>query len=280
MKFEKYQGLGNDFALVEAGDWSERAAASVSRLCDRRVGIGADGVLLLTAPSGDTPASMRVVNADGSEPEMCGNGLRCAARYAIEHWSVATNPILFRTGAGVLEAHWERRGNEFEVRVGMGPARFWTPPGGPLSPSPMGPTALSDLPLPPAIAVDMGNPHAVIFGESTESYARSWGPKVQALPLFPQGVNAGFATKTSEHSLQLTVFERGAGLTAACGTGACAAVAAGVAEGLFAPNEEIEVELPGGKLRIEVEAGYGQIWMTGPAEWVYSGELPIGLLRD
>jgi diaminopimelate epimerase len=272
--FVKMHGLGNDFVVVdrrEAG--SPPSPGDAVALCDRHRGIGADGVLSIL-PSGRAPIAMHVTNADGSVAEMCGNGLRCVTLYAAERGLLprAGGPV--ETGRGVLECTIESDG---EVRVDMGeplldPARVPV-----LLP---GPRVVS-VPIDVAgervaiTAVSMGNPHAVVFvpdGAEPRAWAERLGPAIERHSVFPKRANAGFA-RFGDGTLHLVVWERGAGFTQACGTGACAAVVAAVLTERARAGEIVRVSLPGGFLRIRVEPDLSRVWMTGPAVEVYRGTL-------
>lgn len=248
MRFSKWQGLGNDFIVLDrrdGGAWPTRDEAI--RLCDRHFGVGADGVLIV-APDAVAGARMVVLNADGSRPEMCGNGLRCVAEFL--HAAGALGACI-ATDAGVLPV--ERVDGLIQVQ--MGAARLgemqrvdgWS--GRP---------------------VDTGNPHFVLYADAPWNPARieALGPVLSTHAAFSAGANISFAHARSADQLDLVVWERGAGRTLACGTGACAAVAAGWASGVL--NGEVAVRLPGGVLTI---GGAGDaIWMRGPAHRVFEGE--------
>jgi diaminopimelate epimerase len=279
MEFTKYHGLGNDFLVL---DWRGRPLAldpALARaVCERRRGVGGDGVLLIGDGGQDADLEMVVVNADGSIAEMCGNGLRCVVKHAVDRLGVSAQPLRVKTGAGVLPCAWKRGadGEVALVTVAMGPARL-APESIPVAVR-GGAEATADvaldLPGAPglrATCVGMGNPHAIVFGEATAALAERLGPAVQALEIFPDGVNAGFAQVISATHIALFVYERGAGLTEACGTGACAAAVAAIRRGDAQPGTSIAVDLPGGTLEVRVEGGFAEIWMTGPATRVFEG---------
>jgi diaminopimelate epimerase len=273
LPFEKWEGLGNDFVIVrpDAG-----ALLDVRAVCDRHRGVGADGVLIVSPP-GPGPASMRVLNADGTEPEMCGNGLRCAALHLVQAGLCpAGRPFVVETGAGPHPSEVVDLAAGL-VRVAMRPASL-SP--GALPTTLTGAGAVLDRTVhlgghPLTIScVSMGNPHAVTF-DPVEPAARAvLGPLLEAATdLFPARVNAGFARLTGLRSIELFVHERGVGWTEACGTGACAAAVAAVATGRIAPGGPIAVTLPGGTLSIEVQGPGQPVLMTGPARRVFVGEL-------
>lgn len=273
--FVKVEGAGNDFVLIdERGAQAPLGLEERIRLCDRHFGIGADGVLAVQATDQGV-AKMHVTNADGSVPEMCGNGLRCVA------WWLAANgqaprgaPFLLDTGAGPKEVVVASEGAS--VRIGMGAARF----DGVVTSGELREGAIEhDGATLTASAISMGNPHLVLF-DALDTPVRVeggrpalWGPTLSGHPLFPAGANVGFARQTSDTALDLVVCERGAGLTLACGTGACAAVAAHVAAGRAPADQPVQVTLPGGRLLITVAADLGAVAMEGPARIVFEGRL-------
>lgn len=275
LRFEKWEGLGNDFVIVTPGVADLLEARAV---CDRHRGIGADGLLIVAPPSGTTPPSMRVINADGSEPEMCGNGLRCAALSLVRAGHVkAGATFVVDTGAGphACEVLDEKAGI---VRVAMR-APSLVPAEVPTTLAGEG-GAVLDRPIElegRALAVScvsMGNPHAVTFDPIDATARAMLGPALEsATSLFPQRVNAGFARLTGPRAIELFVHERGAGWTEACGTGACAAAVAAVATGRIPRPGPIDVKLPGGTLTIEVQEPGQPVRMTGPARRVFVGEL-------
>jgi len=256
LQFWKYQGLGNDFIVV---DGPLMTAERARLLCDRRRGVGADGVLtVLAAREPGSTAYMHVHNSDGSVAAMCGNGVRCVARYLAEQRG-APGELVVDTDAGPKRCRIERgaSGAVEAITVEMGPARV------------EGEQDFSaESQRLHAIRISMGNPHAVFFGSSSVEHARRFGPIVEAA--VPGGVNAGFASVRGGE-IDLVVWERGAGLTDACGTGACAAAVAAVHTAQVAAGAPIEVRLPGGPLRITVGEDLSQVSMRGPAERVFSG---------
>jgi len=276
LAFVKMQGLGNDFIVVDRREAGvPLPPAECIALCDRHRGIGADGVLAVL-PSDSAPLAMHVTNSDGSIAEMCGNGLRCVARYAVDRGLLPAAGGVIDTGRGLLECHVEPDG---EIRVDMGapvliperiPAQY---PG----------QWAVEVPLELAnerliiTAVSMGNPHAVAFvpeGQDVREWAVRLGPAVERHHAFPNRTNAEFARFTGPRAIELVVWERGAGLTQACGTGACATVVAAILNGLARVEETIRVFLPGGALRVRVETSFARVWMMGPAVEVYRGEIP------
>ncbi len=275
MRFVKMHGTGNDFVLLQPQDEGRDWPALARALCDRHYGIGADGVILVL-PSQRADVRMRIFNPDGSEAEMCGNGIRCLVRYAVER-GIATprdGRITVEALAGVLPAWVETEGGRVRrVRVGMGVPRF-SPAEVPVAAE--GPGPLLDLPLEvkgwrlSLTCLSLGNPHAVHFLTTPvrDFPLEEVGPAVERHPLFPQRVNFGVARVLDGGRMELRVWERGAGPTLACGSGATAAVVAARLRGLV--GERVEVELPGGPLTIEWD-GRGEAYLSGPAEWVFEG---------
>ncbi len=270
--FSKVEGLGNDFVLLaRLESRPDELATEISHLrhqapqiCDRRTGIGADGLLLLATPLGsEANARMIVINRDGSRPEMCGNGLRCAAHYMTNH--LAVDHVALETDAGLRRCEVEPDQDFPEramVRVAMGNAGRLTT------------TRPAAAPGRVFIGVSVGNPHAVHFVAATEdpeALARRLGPQIETDPLYPNRTNVGFAkVDHKHHSIELWVWERGCGLTSACGTGACAAVVAAQREGLIEGNREVRVTLPRGQLFVCCD--HDDVWMRGPARKVFEGQ--------
>jgi diaminopimelate epimerase len=274
MEFVKMHGLGNDFLLIDRSpDGSDRSDADwaqlATRMCDRHFGVGADGILL-ALPSECADVRMRIFNADGSEAEMCGNGVRCLARYVRDH-GLSADPLRVETLAGVLELRFP--GADGSVRVDMGPPR--------LAPRDIPMLAEGERVLDLRLAVDgltlrlsavsMGNPHVVAFLDADELAAlplHTVGPAVERHELFPHRTNFEAVAVTSPHEATVRVWERGAGPTLACGTGACAVTVAGVLSGRL--ESPVAVTLPGGTLHIEWQPG-GSVFMTGPTAYVCRG---------
>lgn len=281
LDFIKYHGLGNDFVLV-AGGMSGRAepcTADVKAICDRRRGVGADGVML-AHPSAVADLKMTLINSDGSVPEMCGNGLRCLVKHAVEQLGLSANPLRVETGAGVLLCRWELgdAGRVARVEVEMGPPTFeraQIPMRG--EGSALNVSIELDDEVWSATGVGTGNPHMVIFGDASLTTATTWGPRLTQHPLWSRGANVEFVAQRSETHLEVRVWERGCGLTEACGTGATAAAAAAVKLGMAPCDTPIRVTLPGGDLWIRIAADFGQAWMEGPAVEVYRGQLALPL---
>lgn len=254
--FVKMEGCANDFVVVYAADLPPDAGpALAASLCDRRLGVGADGVLIIGTD--DLPpgvlASMTVWNADGSIPEMCGNGLRCVVVRLVEDARMTGDQARILTGAGVLTARWA----DGEVSVDMGPPRL------------EGTRRVLGI---EGTDVSMGNPHFVVFADGHDALPdlTEWGPGLEVDPAFPQRTNVEWATLEAPDRIRLRVWERGVGETQACGTGACATAVAAMQTGRTALRE-VQVHLPGGRLAVHW-AGAGQpVIMTGPARTVFSG---------
>lgn len=268
--FHKYEGLGNDFVVVQAEREQDVTAALARTLCDRRFGVGGDGVLLVVPPvTGSAHARMKVINADGSVPEMCGNGLRCAVLHLARERGIAEGELVFDTDAGLRPCVVDDRDGRGLVTVDMGVIRLREEVELDLGPSLTGPSGPHDL-WTLALA-DAGNPHAVTTRVADRSVIDAVGPRIATHAHFPSGTNVEFATYR-EGFVDLVVYERGVGVTHACGTGACATVAVGVAKGHIAENEEVTVRLPGGSLFVKVRDD-GRAIMRGPARHVFSGEV-------
>ena len=279
MRFTKMHGAGNDYVLLDArnleADWPTLAKA----MCDRHTGVGADGILLVL-PSALADVRMRMLNPDGSEAEMCGNGIRCLAKYALERGIVkgGNGTIAIETAAGVraLEPSW-REGKVDRARVAMGEPELRSElvpvslsedmAGGPALDYPLDiGDAVLDLTF-----VSMGNPHAVAFIESpvSEFPLHRIGPQVERHGIFPNKVNFSIVNAKKGRGVVARVWERGAGETLACGTGACAIAVASRLHGYI--GDEVDITLPGGVLTISWD-GIGQVYLEGPVAEVFEGE--------
>jgi diaminopimelate epimerase len=274
LEFTKMHGLGNDFMVVDM--ISQRAyldSMTIQRLANRNFGIGFDQLLIVEPP--DVPNAdfkYRIFNADGSEVEQCGNGVRCFARFVHERQLTTKTKIKVQTKAGIVEPELGENG---WVRVNMGYPKF-LPQDIPFlaeEPENLYDIALAGDEKLTIDVVNMGNPHAVtIVADVIAADVANIGPQVESHARFPQRVNAGFMQIVDESHARLRVFERGVGETLACGTGACAAAVSGIRRGLL--SSKVEIELAGGKLQIEWKEG-DVVWMTGPTATVYEGRLDL-----
>ena len=300
--FTKLHGLGNDFLVVDVRKLDPATAtavqdpATVRRLCDRQFGVGGDGVLAVGAPtSTGAVASMRVLNADGSEAEMCGNGLRCVAKHLWEASASASATLpstrmVIDTGAGPLACVVSvDRGSVSAVEIDMGRPRLTRaeiPMTGPADERCVDqPITIPGDAAPErrVTCVSMGNPHAIVFVDSAAepmALATTIGPSLERHAWFPNKTNAEFAHVVSRTEIDLVVWERGAGLTLACGTGACATAVAACLTGRADPGTEITVRLPGGPLAITVARDYSTVMMRGPARRVFEADLDLTRLPD
>jgi diaminopimelate epimerase len=274
MRFTKMQGAGNDYVYVDcfSENLSEEPAEVARKIADRHFGVGGDGLILI-CPSERADARMRMFNADGSESEMCGNGVRCVAKYVYDH-GIAKKPTLqIETGRGVLSLDLLiERGIVERVRVDMGR---------PILDAAEIPTTLPGSPVVNAAlpiegrtlevtCVSMGNPHCITFvDELTDDWVLKIGPRIEVDPHFPRRANAEFVQVISPGEVRMRVWERGSGETLACGTGASATCVAGVLAGRT--GRKITARLPGGNLELEW-AENDRVYMTGPAVEVFSGE--------
>ncbi|MGE0374715.1 MAG: diaminopimelate epimerase [Planctomycetaceae bacterium] len=278
MQFIKMHGAGNDYVYVDC--FREQVAGDVQELArlisDRHTGVGGDGLVLIT-PSERAPVRMRMFNADGSEAEMCGNALRCVAKYAVEQGLAAGDEFPIETGAGLLTvAVVGKTGKRVDqVQVNMGAPILTardiptTLPGDPPLnvPLPVGEVTFR------VTCVSMGNPHCVTFvDEITDAHVLTLGPLIEKHAAFPRRVNAEFIRVLSPDAFEMRVWERGSGETMACGTGACAAAVAGVLTGRTA--RQVRAHLRGGDLQLDWTES-GDVLMTGPAVEVFRGEVTV-----
>ena len=269
LHFTKMHGLGNDFVVFDARRTPLALdGARVRAIADRRTGVGCDQVIVVEPPhNGRTDAYLRFWNQDGGEVAACGNGTRCAARLLLDETDQTS--VILETDAGRLTAEEAGGG---QVRVDMGPARLdWRDI--PLArATDTLHVAVGAGPLGDAVAVNMGNPHAVFFVDDVDAVPlEALGPGLETDPLFPEHANIGVAQRLADDCLRLRVWERGAGLTQACGTGACAAAVAGARRGLT--GRSVTVVLDGGELGILWRED-GHVEMTGPTAASFSGVLP------
>ena len=273
MRFTKMQGIGNDFILVNCFEEDiEDPSRLAIQMCRHHYGVGADGLVLIE-PADGADVGMRIFNADGSESEMCGNAARCIGRYMYERGLTDKKELSLLTRGGIRQMWLTTHGETVvNVRVDMGSPE--------LSPR------LIPVDLPGEIVlrhrlqmmgqtlfltcVNMGNPHAVIFVRDPEVIDLPvLGPMIEHHPLFPRRINVEFVRAINRDVLQMRVWERGAGETLACGTGACAALVAGVLTGTC--DRSVQVKLPGGNLTLQWNAADNHVYMSGGAEFVYDG---------
>ncbi len=272
--FSKMQGLGNDFIVFDATrSGLALSPQQIRRLADRRFGVGCDQVLLVEPPrEPGTDFFYRIFNADGSEVEQCGNGARCFARFVRSHGLTSKTVIPVGTAAGPIELHVLE---DEQVKVNMG-APALEPRSLPFEAGHR--ATVYRLAIAERVvefsAVSMGNPHAVLVVDSVDQApVQELGPVLESHPAFPQRVNVGFMHVRARDEIDLRVYERGAGETLACGTGACAAVVAGRLRGLL--DERVLVHLPGGDLVISWPGESEPVWMTGPAVEVFEGKIDL-----
>ena len=274
LKFTKMQGVGNDFVVLDAiGQKITLDATKLQRLADRHFGVGCDQILVVEAPrSPDTDFYYRIFNADGGEVSQCGNGARCFVRYVRDKGLTGKREIRVETASGVIVPRMEADG---QVTVDMGPPEF--------EPSKI-PFIADKRALTYEVevahesveisALSMGNPHAVQLVDNVDTApVLTQGPMIERHARFPERVNGGYMQILDRHHVRLRVYERGAGETLACGTGACAAVVAGISRGRL--DTPVRVTTHGGDLRITWAGGAHPVMMTGPAETVFEGDIEI-----
>ena len=286
LKFYKYHGLGNDFILIDNRDASiQLDSDTVARLCSRNFGIGADGVVLAetalrrddtaTQASDSPDIKMRIYNSDGSQAEMCGNALRCFSKYVYERLHIQKEELVVDTLAGIIgvKIKASEKGIVSSVTVNMGKPTFESS----AIPCTLGSSIINQV-----VAINeqeyqltsvlMGVPHTVLFVEDIEedSFVLFHGKNIERAEIFPQGTNVNFVKLISPWEISIKTWERGAGYTYACGTGACACVVSGVKNGLL--DKDVLVHLRGGDLRIHW-SGEGDVFMEGPATEVFEGRL-------
>ncbi len=277
MRFVKMQGIGNDYVYVDCirQPLPSDIASLATKISDRNFGVGGDGLILI-CPSDKADARMRMFNNDGSESEMCGNGVRCVAKFVYDHGIAKKTTLAIETGRGVLKLELETTGGKcHQVRVDMGE---------PILVAENIPTTLLGTPpleVPLVIdgvelkvtCVSMGNPHCITFvKEITNEMVLGIGPKVEKHPAFPRRTNVEFVRVDNPDEIMMRVWERGSGETLACGTGACAVAVAGVLTGRT--NRSIIAHLRGGDLRLDWSKTDNHVFMTGPAVEVFQGEWP------
>lgn len=285
MRFTKMHGIGNDYVYVNGFTQTiENPAELARKVSDRHFGIGSDGLILIL-PSERADVRMRMFNADGSESEMCGNGIRCVAKYAYDHGLSRNNPMTVETGRGVLRLSLDVENDKVQtVTVDMGEPILELEQI-PVIQGASGRNALlkrqSDHVYALATEMDgkeiqatfvsMGNPHATIYvPDVSEVDLNLWGPKLEHYPAFPRRMNVHFVQVVSRDEVIMRTWERGSGITLACGTGACAVAVSGVLTGKT--NRKLLAHLPGGDLLLEWLTDDNHVYMTGPATEVFSGE--------
>ena len=262
MKFTKMQGIGNDYVYVNCFEEKIKHPEKTARLIsDRHFGVGSDGLVLI-CPDTEADFRMRMFNADGSESEMCGNAARCVGKYVYDRGLTKKTEVCLMTDAGIKKLEIRAKDGKTEsVRVDMGEPQILG----------IGETVKVSDSVFSFTRISTGNPHAVIFVDDIEHFAvEAYGRMIECHPLFPDRTNTEFAKVLSKDRIRMRVWERGAGETMACGTGACAALAAAAANHLT--GRKAVLELNGGKLLIEWDEKTNHIYQEGPAEFVFDGE--------
>lgn len=288
MRFTKMHGIGNDYVYVDCVNQQipSDPPALAQVISDRHFGVGSDGLILI-CPSERGDVRMRMFNADGSESEMCGNGVRCVAKFAHDHGLSRNNPLKIETGRGVLTLHLDvKNGKVDQVRVDMGEPILESEKIPTLLPGPR----VVNVPMPVDVlnsirgawekeagfesamtCVSMGNPHLVLYCNDVDKVPLTTiGPVLENAAIFPRRINVHLVQVQSPRELTMRTWERGSGITLACGTGACAVAVAGVLTGRS--GCEVLAHLPGGDLRLEWSEADRHVYMTGPATEVFSGE--------
>ncbi len=273
MKFCKWQGLGNDFIIVNADKYADfDFAGNARKICERHFGVGADGVVTVRSLGG-TAFEMRIYNADGSETEMCGNATRCVGLYIKQNKLAPGREFHLHTGAGVIKPLVQENGT---VRVDMGEPhlnRGEIPVTGESREQALELRFEACGKKFTGTALSMGNPHVVIFVPDINNIElEEWGAAIECHELFPRKTNVEFVEIISPHLVRMRVWERGCGVTMACGTGSCATAVAGALTGKTERN--ISVLLDGGELQIDYSLNDNHVYMTGPASEVFQGEWP------
>ncbi|MBQ2626377.1 MAG: diaminopimelate epimerase [Eubacterium sp.] len=276
MKFTKMHGCGNDYVYVNCFEETVSNPKELAiKVSDRHFGIGSDGLILIK-PSDCADFEMQMFNADGSEGAMCGNGIRCVGKYVYDFGLTEKENITVSTKSGIKELKlFPKNGKVEKVRVNMGPAILTA------ADIPVDVSTEQAINVPIIVdgeeyeftGVSMGNPHAVVYVDQVRSLRLDLiGPRFEKHPVFPDRVNTEFIEVYGDHILKMRVWERGSGETLACGTGACAAAVASIINGKVA-DAPVEVQLLGGTLEIEWDREANQVYMTGPATTVFTGEI-------
>jgi len=285
LAFSKYHGAGNDFIMVDNRDddrriWEALDQETIARLCRRALGIGADGLILAIKPGGDVPYTMGYFNADGTPAEMCGNGLRCTMQFLADLGEPVRDmaEVKIMTGAGPVVA---RFADEPRIQVSM-PIPSFDPKDAQINVS--GDTVRVPIDIPglaepvTGTAVGVGNPHFVLYSnemwEGTDVHEIGYR-LMHHKELFPEGVNVGFARKEATDTCALVVYERGVGPTLACGSGAIAAIGAGVAEGKWQFEQTVNVRMPGGEIKVTIGPDWSYAVLEGDAIKVYEGVVEV-----
>jgi len=269
MRFTKMHGIGNDYVYINGYCESvDDPAALAPVIADRHFGVGGDGLILLLPPDDGVEAHvrMRMFNADGSEAEMCGNGIRCVCKLAHDSGVCTENPMKVQTGNGVLSLDYtlDDDGRVAMVTVDMGEP-ILEPRRVPVDESKL------DASLQNAVFVSMGNPHVVLFHDDVVSLdLTALGPKLEHHPAFPRRINAHWVQVLGDDEVVMRTWERGSGITLACGTGACAVCVAGVLAGKT--SRQVVAHLPGGDLQLNWDEATHHVFMTGPATTVFEGQ--------
>lgn len=274
LRFTKMHGLGNDFMVLDlVSQHAHIQPRHVQAWADRHTGVGFDQLLIVEPPGNpDVDFRYRIFNADGSEVEQCGNGARCFARFVLDKRLTAKRRIRVETRGGIIELRVRTDG---QVSVDMGPPRL-APAQTPFQADSEQRSYRVDVDGQQVelAAISMGNPHAVLRVENVDSApVHELGPRLEHHPRFPQRVNVGFLQVIDRHQARLRVWERGAGETRACGTGACAAAVAAIRQGWM--DSPVQLDLPGGRLSIEWTGPGRPVIMTGPAVRVYEGQIRL-----
>lgn len=275
LNFIKMEGLGNDFIVMHLT--TNKSIQNIIKhcimLCDRRRGIGADGLIFLL-PSTKADFKMRIFNSDGSEAEMCGNGVRCCLLYARSMYLSKKQTLKFETKTGIISTEFSKK-NLIRVEMGKPILESSKIPTIKKSCSVIMHDLQVDCKLFKITAVSMGNPHAVVYAdEITDELVSFWGPKIEKHPFFPEKTNVEFIKVLSNKEIQMRVWERGCGETLSCGTGACASVVSGIINNLH--GNKVTVHLPGGDLFIEWDGKEtSPVYMIGPAKIVFKGSMEI-----
>ena len=276
INFTKMQGLGNDFVILDYEEYEKTKAEMpvlARKLCDRHFGIGADGLIIINKNVSDADIGWFFYNSDGTVAQMCGNGIRCFAKYVSSYIKKAEFSV--DTKAGIIIPKINADGL---VTVNMNKPVL-TPSLIPLnSPNNLNFNITANDVVFKANAISMGNPHCVIFTEKdTKEFALKYGAEIENNPIFPEKTNVEFIKILSRDEINLDVWERGCGITLACGTGACASVVAGILNNLL--NKKVKVNLPGGVLYIEWDGSLNNtdknVYMTGPAEFSFTGQIDL-----